>query len=100
MAKVDLIALAERDAKVNPKHYSDWGVYSGTIIIRRWNSIRAKMGLEPVSWNVGNALKYVQRAGIKPGESEIVDLKKAVWYLSNRVHELDPANEPDPAKID
>ena len=88
------------DAKVNPRHYSDWGLYSGIVIIRRWNEIRGKMGFVPVSFNVGNAIKYIQRAGTNPGESEIVDLKKAVWYLNNRIHELDPKNEPDPAKVD
>lgn len=85
-----------RDAKVNPKHYSSFGLYSAVHIIRAWNAIRKLAGLGPVDFNVGNALKYMQRAGFKPGEDEIVDLKKAIWYLKNRVHDLDPAEE-DPA---
>lgn len=90
----------KRDDPVNPKHYAGFAEYAAIVIIRRWNAIRAKLGLEPVSFNVGNALKYMQRAGLKGSESEVQDLKKAVWYLNNRIHELDPANELDPAKID
>lgn len=77
---------AEDDAKVNPAHYAELGSYSAVHVIQKW-------GLGFLS---GNALKYIQRAGTKPGESEAVDLKKAVWYLNRRIHELDPAH-PDPA---
>lgn len=34
----------------------------------------------------GNALKYLLRAGSKPGEDKTDDLLKAIWYL---VYELD-----------
>jgi hypothetical protein len=91
---------AAKDDAVNPRHYADFGIHSAVYIIRVWNRLRAAAGVEPVSFNVGNALKYIQRAGFKPGEAELVDLKKAVWYLNNRIHELDPTNEPDPAGID
>lgn len=86
------------DDKVNPKHYASWGEYAAIVIIRRWNKIRESMGLEPVSFNLGNALKYMQRAGTKPGEDEVTDLKKAVWYLESRIHEL--GGGPDPAGVD
>ena len=91
-----MVAEDKHDAVVNPKHYSDFGQHSSVIIIRAWNRIRKAAGVEPVSFSVGNALKYIQRAGFKPGAEEIVDLKKALWYLRARVHELDPT-EPDPA---
>lgn len=32
----------------------------------------------------GNALKYCFRAGHKEGSSELLDLKKAQWYLNRR----------------
>lgn len=86
----------KHDEKVNPKHYADLGKYSAVHIIRVWNDFRRIVGGELVGFNVGNALKYIQRAGLKPGEAEIVDLKKAIWYLKNRIHEIDP-NEEDPA---
>jgi hypothetical protein len=75
-----------KDAKVNPKHYSSLGEYSAVHVIQKW-----KLG-----FLTGNALKYIQRAGKKPGETEVVDLKKAIWYLQRRVFELDPS-EKDPA---
>lgn len=37
---------------------------------------------------LGNALKYVFRAGHKDGASELQDLKKAHWYLSR--HQSSP----------
>lgn len=89
-------AIKDADDPVNPKHYAALGQYSAVIIIRKWDALRRVMGQEPLSFCVGNALKYMQRAGTKPGESEVTDLKKAIWYLQSRVHELDP-NEPDPA---
>lgn len=71
---------------VNPRHYADLGEYSAVHVIQKWKK----------GFNDGNALKYIQRAGTKPGESEVVDLKKAVWYLQRKIFELDPS-EPDPA---
>ena len=85
------------DELVNPKHYSDFGNWSAVVIIRVWNRIRKAAGVEPVSFAMGNALKYMQRAGFKPGEQEIVDVKKAIWYLQEHVFNLDPENEFDPA---
>lgn len=72
---------------VNPRHYADLGEYSAVHIVPIWG----------VGYEVGNALKYIQRAGSKPNTPEIQDLKKAVWYLNRRIHLLDPENEPDPA---
>lgn len=93
--------MKTQDDAVNPKHYSDFGEYAAVIIIRRWNVIRAHIpGARPVSFNVGNALKYMQRAGIKPGEAEVRDLAKAMWYIENELHELDPDHYPDPAGVD
>lgn len=34
---------------------------------------------------LGNAIKYILRAGQKEGQSDIQDLKKAVWYLNNEI---------------
>jgi len=91
-----LTTKKEADEAVNPKHYSDFGDYSAVIIIRVWDKIRKAAGVEPISFAVGNAIKYIQRAGFKPGEEEVRDLKKSIWYLQSRIHEIDPT-EPDPA---
>ena len=37
-----------------------------------------------LNYNIGNVVKYVVRAGRKPGEDKVKDLEKAVWYL-NRI---------------
>lgn len=33
----------------------------------------------------GTIVKYLLRAGNKPGECELQDLKKAQWYLSRKI---------------
>jgi hypothetical protein len=37
------------------------------------------------SHNVGAAIKYLWRAGLKDGESNLKDLKKALWYLQDEI---------------
>ena len=37
---------------------------------------------------IGNAFKYLWRAGLKDKESEIEDLKKAIWYINDRIKQL------------
>lgn len=41
-------------------------------------------------FSVGNAMKYLWRAGLKDPspEKEIEDLKKAIWYLEDRIKQL------------
>lgn len=81
---------------VNPTHYASLGLYSAIHVIEKWG----------LGYHVGNAVKYVQRAGKKlydgkdAVESELIDLKKARWYMQRRIHQLDPENEPDPAVPD
>lgn len=46
-------------------------------------------------FSVGNAIKYLWRAGLKQDSSlsgnqkEIEDLKKAVWYIQDRISQLE-----------
>ena len=40
---------------------------------------------------LGNAVKYICRAGKKPGEDEVKDLEKAVDYLQRKVKFLKEA---------
>lgn len=45
-------------------------------------------------FSIGNAIKYLWRAGLKKDASltdnqkEIEDLKKAIWYIKDRIKEL------------
>lgn len=46
-------------------------------------------------FSIGNAIKYLWRAGLKKDASltdnqkEIEDLKKAIWYINDRIKELE-----------
>lgn len=46
-------------------------------------------------FSVGNAIKYLWRAGLKieegltNKEKEIEDLKKAIWYINDRIKQLE-----------
>ncbi len=44
-------------------------------------------------FNIGNAIKYIWRAGKK--EDEIQDLKTAVWYLQDQIALLDGEKNPN-----
>lgn len=44
---------------------------------------------------LGNAVKYISRAGKKDPAKEIEDLKKAVWYINRRIKELEEVQEVD-----
>ena len=41
------------------------------------------------AWNLdfscGSAVKYLARAGLKPGESKLTDLRKALWFVRRAV---------------
>lgn len=38
---------------------------------------------------LGNAVKYIARAGKKDPSKEVEDLKKAAWYVARRIHEIE-----------
>lgn len=41
------------------------------------------------NFNIGNAIKYLWRAGLKDGNSNVQDLKKAVWYLTDEIRRIE-----------
>lgn len=41
----------------------------------------------------GNIVKYLLRAGKKPGNSKLQDLKKARWYLSYLIESLEKTSD-------
>lgn len=40
---------------------------------------------------LGNAIKYISRAGKKDPSKEVEDLNKAIWYINRRIKELEEA---------
>ena len=62
----------------HPPHYNSHpsGVEAITIV-------------EHFGFSVGNAVKYLWRAGLKPGASTLEDLKKARWYIDREIARLE-----------
>jgi len=45
--------------------------------------------IEHLSFNIGNAIKYLWRAGLKgDAGNHIQDLEKAVWYINREIGRL------------
>lgn len=44
--------------------------------------------IEYMTYNLGAATKYLWRSGLKPGVSEIGDLKKAIFYIEREVQRV------------
>lgn len=63
---------------VNPAHYKE-GFSNGAEPIDI---------AENLSFNKGSAMKYLARAGKKPGADEIQDLEKALWYINREIERI------------
>lgn len=68
------------DSVNSPAYYTDGGIE--TI-----DFIEAK-GL---NYNLGNAVKYISRAGKKDPDKVIEDLRKAEWYLTREIYKREIA---------
>ena len=47
------------------------------------------------NFNIGNAIKYIWRAGIKDDKKQVEDLRKAIWYLNDEIIRLEMTNDRD-----
>ena len=79
----EMIEMIEKpsDPVNNPTHYTDGGIE--TI-----DYIEAK-GL---GYHLGNAVKYISRAGKKGTNQGLEDLKKAQWYLARAIEKNEYAS--------
>ena len=68
---------AKQDVVNHPAHYKTGGIE--TI-----DFIEAKQ----LTYNLGNVVKYITRAGIKDEAKHIEDLEKAAWYLNREIQNL------------
>lgn len=41
-----------------------------------------------MSFNIGNAIKYMWRNGKKDGQPAVQDLEKAIWYIQDEIDRL------------
>lgn len=62
----------------NPSHYTEGRNYEPIDVISDWG----------LNFCRGNAVKYISRAGRKPGNSELQDLMKARFYLDYEIKVL------------
>lgn len=44
------------------------------------------------NFNVGNAFKYLWRAGLKDGNATVQDLRKAIFYIEDEIKRLEGLN--------
>lgn len=65
--------MKENDPVNHPSHYTSHPSGIECIQITRW-----------MNFNLGNAIKYIWRAGNKGNALE--DLKKARWYLDDEIN--------------
>lgn len=62
----------------HPAHYT-FGKIETIDVIEDWN----------LPYHLGNAIKYISRAGHKDPTKKIEDLKKAQWYLNRYIEKLE-----------
>lgn len=71
--------LAAEEAVKHPSHYGGGGDPFEVIkVIDAWG----------LGFKLGNAVKYIRRAGKKNPDTEIQDLEKAVFYINHRIEKL------------
>ena len=67
----------DNDDVNHPVHYT---AYEGIEVIQL---------TEQMNFNRGNAVKYIARAGLKSYDTEIQDLKKALWYIQREINRME-----------
>jgi hypothetical protein len=64
----------------HPEHYGGAdNLYEAIRVIEAWQ----------LGFCLGNTVKYISRAGKKPGIAAVIDLKKARWYLDREIAYLE-----------
>lgn len=73
--------IKDKKEMVNhPDHYGGAdNPYEAIKVIEAWD----------LDFSLGNAVKYIARAGKKGNELE--DLKKAAWYLNRKINQIENA---------
>lgn len=44
------------------------------------------------NFNIGNAIKYLWRAGLKNEDKHVEDLKKAIFYIQDEIYRIEGLN--------
>jgi hypothetical protein len=64
----------KKEAVNHPEHYTP-GVYEAINVIEEWK----------LDFHLGNAVKYISRAGKKDPSKTEEDLRKAIWYIERYI---------------
>ena len=67
----------------HPDHYGGDSTYETIKVIEAWN----------LDFCLGNAVKYISRAGKKDKTKTVEDLQKAIWYIERRIKQLSESDE-------
>lgn len=62
----------------HPQHYGGDTTYETIKVIDAWG----------LGFSLGNAVKYISRAGVKDPGKLLEDLEKAAWYLNHEIERL------------
>lgn len=72
------------DPVLRPSHYSEGRQFETIDVITDWE----------LNYRLGNAVKYISRAGRKDPSKTVEDLKKAQWYLAREIEALEAERTP------
>ena len=77
------VSIQKTESVNNPSHYGGKdNPYEAIKVIQNWN----------LSFELGNVVKYISRAGKKDANKHIEDLKKAAQYLNFEIEKLEKKN--------
>ena len=79
--KLDAV-LGHNDPVSHPAHYT-----SGSIEVIDF------IEDQKLPYHLGNAIKYIARAGKKSKDTETEDLRKAIWYLNRYITLLEASGK-------
>ena len=74
-------ANIEKEMVNHPDHYQFGknNEYEAIKVIDAWD----------LGFSLGNAIKYISRAGKKRKDTELEDLRKALWYLQHHIEKIE-----------
>ena len=76
----DPTSPTKAEAIDHPAHYGGArNPYEAIKVIEAWD----------LGFCLGNVVKYISRAGKKPGEAMLKDLRKARWYLDREISRIE-----------
>ena len=75
---LELVSNEEQDVVNHPKHYTSDPSGIECIQVTRHRN-----------FNIGNAMKYLWRNGLKDSDAQIQDLRKAIWYIEDEIKRLE-----------